>query len=105
MRKTGEYYTYMLRCGDDTIYTGFAADIDRRIKEHFSKGASCAKYTRAHGAKKLEALWKSGGKSEAMRLEALIKRLARGEKERLIEGNDFGVFKGRVDAGEYERVL
>lgn len=103
--RMGAFYTYMLRCEDDSIYTGFASDIDKRLEEHFSKGRSCAKYTRAHGAKKLDALWMSAGKSAAMRLEALIKGLRRVEKERLIEKNDFGVFNGRLEGGDYERVL
>lgn len=39
------YYVYMLRCIDNTIYTGITVDVDRRMKEHFSKNEKCAKYT------------------------------------------------------------
>ena len=45
------YYVYMLRCIDNTIYTGITVDVDRRMKEHFSKNEKCAKYTFTHSAK------------------------------------------------------
>lgn len=32
------YYIYMLRCKDDSIYTGITTDLDRRMKEHFGAG-------------------------------------------------------------------
>ncbi len=31
------YYTYMLRCQDNSIYTGITTDLERRMKEHFSR--------------------------------------------------------------------
>ncbi|MBQ8918081.1 MAG: GIY-YIG nuclease family protein, partial [Oscillospiraceae bacterium] len=39
------YYVYMLRCGDGSLYTGIATDVDRRVKEHNSGRG--AKYTRS----------------------------------------------------------
>jgi len=42
------YYIYMLRCRDGSFYTGIAADIEKRLRQHASGGAACAKYTRAH---------------------------------------------------------
>ena len=33
------YYIYMLRCKDDSIYTGITTDLDRRMKEHFGEAA------------------------------------------------------------------
>lgn len=45
------YYTYMLRCEDNTIYTGITTDISRRMEEHFCKDKKCAKYTKTHQAK------------------------------------------------------
>lgn len=32
------YYTYMLRCTDDSIYTGITTDLERRMDEHFTQG-------------------------------------------------------------------
>ena len=56
------YYIYMLRCEDNSIYTGITTDINRRMKEHFSKNKKCAKYTLKHTAKKLESVWQTGNR-------------------------------------------
>ena len=78
------YYIYMLRCKDNTIYTGITVDIKRRMEEHFSKNEKCAKYTYTHNAKKLEAVWKTENKSLASKLEYAIKKLTKAKKEELI---------------------
>ena len=39
------YYTYMIRCKDNTIYTGITTDVKRRMEEHFRKDKKCAKPT------------------------------------------------------------
>ena len=51
------YYTYMIRCEDNSIYTGITTDLNRRMEEHFTKTEKCAKYTFRHDAKKLERAW------------------------------------------------
>ncbi len=79
------YYVYILRCSGDTLYTGIAADIDRRMAEHFGRTEKCAKYTRSHRAEKLEALWSAENRSTASKLEYRIKKLSREQKLRLIE--------------------
>ena len=72
------YYIYMLRCRDGSFYTGIAADIEKRLRQHASGGAACAKYTRAHPPEALAALWQAEDHAAAARLEALIKqRVAR----------------------------
>ena len=78
------YYIYMLRCKDNTIYTGITVDIKRRMDEHFSKNEKCAKYTYTHNAKKLEVVWKTENKSLASKLEYAIKKLTKAKKEELI---------------------
>ena len=67
------YYTYMLRCTDDSIYTGITTDLKRRMDEHFTQGEKCAKYTKRHKAKKLEAAWSSEDRKLASKLEYYIK--------------------------------
>ena len=79
------YYIYMLRCKDNTIYTGITVDIKRRTEEHFSKNEKCAKYTYTHNAKKLEAVWQTENKSLASKLEYAIKKLTKAKKEELIK--------------------
>lgn len=99
------YVTYMLRCEDDSIYTGIAANLHRRMKQHFSKDRRCARYTRWHTAKHLEAAWESADRASASRLEYRIKQLTREQKERLIAEDAFAALLGDVlEAEEYRRV-
>lgn len=53
------YYTYMIRCSDNSIYTGMTNNLERRIEEHITKDKRGAKYTKSHNAEKLEIAWKS----------------------------------------------
>lgn len=39
------YYVYMLRCRDGSLYTGTAADLCRRMRQHAGGGSACARYT------------------------------------------------------------
>ncbi len=96
------YYTYILRCGDGSLYTGIAADIGKRMAEHFGKTPRCAKYTRSRSAEKLEAVWESPDRSAASRLEYRIKRLDRSKKQQLILSNDLSVIR-ELDTAAYRR--
>lgn len=78
------YYTYIIRCKDDTLYTGITTDIERRMNEHSEGGIKSAKYTRTHGFLSVEAVWCSKNRSMASRLEYRIKRLSREKKLLLI---------------------
>lgn len=78
-----EYFTYMLRCGDGSYYTGSAAHICRRMREHVQKEKNCARYTRTRAVTALSALWQSADRSTAGRLEYHIKTLTHRQKERL----------------------
>ena len=82
------YYVYMLRCKDNSLYTGITTDIERRMEEHFSKNDKCAKYTFRHEALKLEKLWQTENRSLASKLEYNIKRLNKKQKENLINDNN-----------------
>ena len=48
--KKDMYYTYMLRCSDNSIYTGMTNHLENRIKEHLLKTKNGAKYTKSHNA-------------------------------------------------------
>lgn len=78
-----EYFVYILRCGDDSLYTGITNDLERRVAAHNSgKGG---KYTRSHLP--VTPVWweKVPDKSAALRRELEIKALSRAEKLALIE--------------------
>lgn len=100
------YYVYMLRCEDNSLYTGITTDLERRMEEHFSQSQKCAKYTKRHKAKKLEATWKTENRILASKLEYAIKTLKKEEKEKLLSSNvkleEF--FKERLQCEKYERM-
>ena len=81
------YYVYILRCSDNSLYTGSTSDIKRRFNEHFSQKPQGAKYTKSHQALSLEAVWECESKSDAMKLEFRIKQLTKEKKERLVKDN------------------
>ena len=78
------YYTYMIRCKDNSIYTGITTDIKRRWEEHCSKEEKCAKYTKTHSVSKIEAVWETETRVLASKLEFRIKSLTKKQKEELI---------------------
>ena len=80
-------YVYMLRCDDDTLYTGITNDIEKRIKNHLGKNcASHAKYMRGRKPLELVALWQTQDYKVAAKLEyAIKKRLSRTQKFALAE--------------------
>ena len=100
------YYTYMLRCEDNSIYTGITSDVKRRMQEHFNKDKKCAKYTLTHSAKKLESVWKSENRILASKLEYRIKHLSKIEKEKLIKNNSllYEIFGENLDCNEYKSI-
>jgi len=98
------YYVYMIRCQDNSIYTGITIDIERRFKEHLSKDKKCAKYTLTHTANKIESIWKTEDKSLASKLEYHIKKLTKVKKEQLIKNNNLEELLGKnIDSSKYEK--
>ena len=78
------YYVYILRCEDNTLYTGITTNVARRFAEHREDKVKGAKYTKAHKPKEIAAAWEVGTKSNASKLEYRIKKLEKAEKEKLI---------------------
>lgn len=77
------FYTYILKCSDNTLYTGFTNDIEKRLIIH-NKGIG-AKYTRGRLPVKLVYKEKFNTKSEALKREHFIKKLSRKKKIELIK--------------------
>ena len=76
------WYVYILRCGDDTLYCGISPDIEKRLEQHRSgKGA---KYTRGRGPLELVYSEICATHSDALNRELAIKRLFRPQKLELI---------------------
>ena len=69
---------YLLRCGDGSLYCGYAVDVERRLAQHIAgKGA---RYTRGRGPLELLAIFEFDTRSDAQRGEHLIKQLPRQDK-------------------------
>lgn len=75
-------YTYILRCSDGSLYTGWTNDLERRIKNH-NEGKG-AKYTKCRLPVELAYYEAFQTKEEAMRREWEIKQLTRKDKLKLI---------------------
>jgi putative endonuclease len=78
-----DHYVYVLRCADNTLYTGYTTDVERRVAEH--DAGEGAKYTRGRTPVELVHVESFGSKSAAMSREYKIKQWSRTEKRRLIE--------------------
>ena len=78
-------YTYILKCSDNTLYTGWTTDLKKRLKTH-NQGKG-AKYTRSRLPVTLVYYEIFSTKKEAMSRESAIKKLSRPQKERLIHSN------------------
>lgn len=78
------WYVYILRCADDTLYTGVTTDTERRVREHNGEIKGGARYTQAR--RPVTLVWREphDGRSQACRREAELKRLTRAEKLRLV---------------------
>ena len=77
-------YTYMVKCADGTLYTGWTTCLKKRLKAH-NEGRDGAKYTKARRPVELVYYEGYAAKEEAMRREYRIKQLTRQEKEKLME--------------------
>lgn len=78
------WFVYILRCVDDSLYTGITTDIERRVIEHNSSVLG-AKYTRGRRPVSLVYHEKLGSRALAARKEYEIKRLSKSQKECLIK--------------------
>ena len=79
----GEWFLYLIRTRDDTLYTGIATDVNRRLAEHEAGGARGSKYLRPRMPLALVYSTKIGSHTLALRAEARIKRLPKLRKEEI----------------------
>jgi putative endonuclease len=78
-----DWYVYIVRCRDGSLYTGIATDVERRIADHLANQG--AKYLRGRGPLKLVFKKQVGKKGRALKVEHKVKRLPRQKKEALIK--------------------
>lgn len=77
------HYVYLLRCADDTLYTGYTTDVERRLATH--NAGKGAKYTRSRRPTTLLAAWQYPTKGEALSAEYRLRRRSRTAKLRAAE--------------------
>ncbi|WP_415408173.1 GIY-YIG nuclease family protein [Sulfurovum sp. CS9] len=81
------YFVYILKCADETLYTGIATELERRIEEHNSSDKG-AKYTRVRRPVRLVYSEEYPDRSSASKREYVIKKkMSRAEKLKLIGAN------------------
>ncbi len=80
------YYFYIVRCSDNSLYSGQTNNLAKRIKEHNLGKTKSAKYTKAHRPVELVYSEKYATLQLAMRREYQIKNWTKAKKEALISG-------------------
>jgi putative endonuclease len=80
-----QWWLYIVRCADGSLYTGITNDLDRRVLEH-NQGVG-AKYTRGRRPVVLAYSEIHGDRSAAGKREYAVKRMSRQQKYRLIQAS------------------
>lgn len=84
---------YVIRCADNSLYTGISTDVERRLRQH-SDGQGGARYLRGRAPLELVFTQSVGDRSCASRVEHRLKRLSKEDKERLLR--DPGALRDRI---------
>jgi len=79
-----DWFVYMVRCNDDSLYTGITKDVERRVQEHNNNDSIGSKYTNARRPVSLVYQEACESRSVASKREYDIKQLTRKEKDRLL---------------------
>ena len=79
-----DWFVYIVRCADDSLYTGITKDVERRIEEHNNDDTLGAKYTKARRPVVLVYQEACESRSVVTKREYDIKQLSRKEKVRLL---------------------
>ncbi len=80
--KNTQWVVYVLKCADDTLYTGITNNLEKRLEAH--RNGTGAKYTRGRTPLKLIYTENHENRAEASKREHAVKSLSREEKEKLI---------------------
>lgn len=78
------WYVYMVRCSDHSLYTGITTDVNRRVQEH-NNGKHAAAYTRSRRPVELVYREQCKDRSEASIREVMLKKLSKDEKEYMLK--------------------
>jgi putative endonuclease len=79
-----DWYLYMIRCRDGSLYTGISTDVARRFDQHREAGNAGSKYLKGRGPLALVFEKKLGNKNLALKVERRVKKLSKAEKEKIV---------------------
>lgn len=82
-----KWHVYLIRTRFDTLYTGIATDVARRLTEHAGRGARGSRYLRSKGPLQLVYQVAIGDHALALRAEARIRKLSRHDKDRIVSAS------------------
>jgi putative endonuclease len=85
------WYLYLIRCRDNTLYTGISTDVDRRFAQHQSEGSAGSRYLKGRGPLSLVFKEKLGSRSLALKVEYRVKRMSKARKEKLVKVRGYAV--------------
>ncbi|PCI62168.1 MAG: endonuclease [Gammaproteobacteria bacterium] len=87
------WFTYFLRCADNSLYAGVTTDLKRRLLEHNENNKLGAKYTRVRRPVNLVYAEINADRKTACQREYLLRNLKKVQKETLIKQFDLNTFK------------
>ncbi|MEO8905934.1 MAG: GIY-YIG nuclease family protein [Polyangiaceae bacterium] len=96
MAASADWFVYIARCSDGSLYTGITRDVELRLAAH--NAGRGARYTRGRGPLCLCAQRRCDSKGDALRLEWAVKQLPRPEKEVLLGTRRLAAFARRLSA-------
>lgn len=79
-----DWYIYLIRTGDGSLYTGITTDVERRFAEHRKHGPRGSRYLRGRGPLAIVYRARIGDRSKALRAERRLKRLPKQTKETIV---------------------
>ncbi len=82
-----DWYLYLVRCQDGSLYTGISTDVARRFAQHRGEGGAGSKYLKGRAPLALVFQKNLGSKSLALKVERKVKKLSKVRKEELIRAN------------------
>lgn len=82
---SSNWFVYLLRCSDNSLYTGITTNVERRVAEHNQSNTLGAKYTKARRPVTLVYVEQQKSRQSASKREYQLKQLKKSEKETLVK--------------------
>lgn len=81
-----DWFLYLIRCKDNSLYCGVTTDVERRFAEHQSGNGKAARYLKGREPLELAFFDKVGNRSQALKAEYKLKQQPKVTKEKLVNG-------------------